>query len=356
MTAGLPRLLVLDDDEIWLRQVPLIFSGICEVDGFSTIDQGLMAIANRFYDIVLLDLNFDGDSRSGLDIFRKIRVLDRGTDVIVVSAETDHLKIIEVFNAGAARLIPKCTGIDALIYGVKEVLEQRSIRRTAVEAPFGEAGIALIGSSPEMQYLRDEIHHAVKSGIRDVLIQGETGTGKELVAKSIAFQADPSLRLIPVHCGAISENLAESEFFGHVKGAFTGADREKIGVFEAAAGGFVFLDEIAELPLNQQIKLLRVLQERKVQRVGSFVEKEVNFRCIAATHVDLKVAVAKKLFREDLYYRVAAETIYVPALRKRPQDIPVLAYHFLSRNRKTAKFTFSGSAMELLQAYNGPRI
>lgn len=135
---------------------------------------------------------------------------------------------------------------------------------------------------------------AAKVGVRDILIQGETGTGKEVVAKAIAESSDPSKRFYPVHCAAINDGIAESELFGHVRGAFTGADKDRIGAFEAAQGGFVFLDEIGDMPIHQQAKLLRVLQERKVQRVGSAEERVVSFKSISATHVNLESAVAEK--------------------------------------------------------------
>ncbi len=349
-----PRLLVIDDDQVWLDQVPMLFEDECEVDTYPSIDQGIEAVTRHFYDVVLLDLNFEGDTRSGLEVFQRIHALDRETDVIVISGETDHRKLIEVFNAGVSRFLAKMSEASEVRKIVYDTLKDRETRLKALANASEATGITLIGSSLQMQKLRADIVRVVKSGARDVLLQGETGTGKELVAKSIAFQADPSRRFIVVHCGAINENLIESEFFGHVKGAFTGADREKIGAFEAARGGFVFLDEVGEMPLSQQARILRVLQERVVQRVGCYQEKPISFRCVAATHVDLVRAVKEEKFREDLYYRIAKDVIHVPSLRERVEDIPELVHYFLNKSGAGRSLTITGKSLELLQAYDWP--
>jgi DNA-binding NtrC family response regulator len=349
-----PRLLVIDDDQAWLNQVPLLFEDDCEIDAYPTIDQGLEAVTRHFYDIVLLDLNFEGDTRSGLEVFQRIHALDRETDVVVISGETDHTKLIDVFNAGVSRFLPKMSDANAVRKVVYDTLKDRELRLQALAYASDATGVPLIGDSPQMQKLRADIARVVRSGIQDILLHGETGTGKELVAKSIAYQADPSRRFIVVHCGAINDNLIESEFFGHVKGAFTGADREKIGAFEAARGGFVFLDEIGEMPLYQQAKILRVLQERVVQKVGTHEEIKTHFRCIAATHIDLDLAVKELRFREDLYYRIAKDVIHVPALRERLEDIPKLVHYFLKTSGFLKSFTATPQSMELLQSYTWP--
>ena len=349
-----PKLLVIDDDQVWLDQVPMLFEDDCDVDAYPSIDQGIEAVTRHFYDVVLLDLNFEGDTRTGLEVFQRIHALDRETDVIVISGETDHRKLIEVFNAGVSRFLPKMSEAAEVRKIVYDTLKDRETRLQALASATDASGVSLIGNSPQMQKLRADIARVVRAGTRDILLQGETGTGKELVAKSIAYQADPSRRLIVVHCGAINENLIESEFFGHVKGAFTGADREKIGAFEAARGGFVFLDEIGEMPLSQQAKILRVLQERVVQKVGSYDEKPTNFRCIAATHVDLDRAVKEDRFREDLYYRIAKDVIQVPSLRERVEDIPELVHFFLKKYGSDKRATITSQSLELLQAYSWP--
>lgn len=324
-----PKILALDDDATWLEQIPLIFENTnYEVHTFSNLDQGLIAIESNFYDVVLLDLNFIGDRRTGLDVFRRIMAKDAEVDVIVISGETDPKKLIEIMNAGITHFIPKPSSIDEIRKSVVETLKRREIRSTSIQLD-GKKGPLLIGSSAQSQKLKADIIQAAKVGVRDILIQGETGTGKEVVAKAIAESADPSKRFYPVHCAAINDGIAESELFGHIRGAFTGADKDRIGAFEAALGGFVFLDEIGDMPLNQQAKLLRVLQERKVMRVGSTDERAVSFKSISATHVNLENAVTEKKFREDLYYRIAKFVIRIPSLRERLEDIPELVTFFL---------------------------
>lgn len=212
----------------------------------------------------------------------------------------------------------------------------------------------LIGRSPQMQRLKDDIRRAVESGVKDILLLGETGTGKEVVAKTIASMGSSLGRLKNVNCGAIAEGLSESELFGHVKGAFTGAIKDHKGPFEMASGGYVFLDEIGEMPLAQQVKLLRVLQERKVTRVGDSEERDVNFKCIAATHVNIEKSIQEGKFRGDLYYRLSKAVIQIPALRERPEDIPDLVEFFKSKVKQGAEKTFSDSAMKILIRYEWP--
>lgn len=353
----LPRVLAVDDDPVWLEQVPVILEEVCAVETFPTIDQGLKAIEVEFYDIVLLDLNFDGDPRTGIEIFNKIHSLDQGVDVIVVSAETNPRRLIEVFNAGITRFIAKPASPSEIRAEVRKVLQQRESRRElALLAHPGLNGRAnpLVGQAPAMKKLQEDVARLIDSGVRDLLIQGETGTGKELLARYIATAAGNKASFFPIHCGALADGVVESELFGHVKGAYTGADRDRVGVFEAAAGGFVFLDEIGEMPLSQQAKLLRVVQERVVQRVGCHNERTANFRCITATHVDLEIAVAEKRFREDLYYRIARAKVTLPPLRERKEDISSLARSFLAAEPTLHAQEFTDGALEMLMCYDWP--
>ncbi len=354
----LPRVLALDDDSIWLTQLSLILEDECEFESYPTIDQGLEAIERNFYDIILLDLNFDNDVRSGLDVFRHIYAADRGADVIVISAETKPDRLIQILNAGVTQFVPKPAQPNEVRAAVRVTLQQRELRLRAMNIASqvnSENSVThFIGSSPKVQYLRSEVERIVRDGTKDVLVIGESGTGKEVLVKMLAEQADPSRRLMPIHCGAISDGIAESELFGHVKGAFTGADRERVSAFEAVGGGFIFFDEIGDMPLNQQAKLLRVLQERTVQRVGSFENKKVNFRSVSATNVDLKKAIVEKRFREDLYYRIAKEVLRIPPLRERPEDIPELIQYFLAQAPVRKRKTITNDAMNLLQTYTWP--
>ncbi|MEQ1875935.1 MAG: sigma-54 dependent transcriptional regulator [Bdellovibrionia bacterium] len=354
--STLPKILALDDDKSWLSQIPLILEdeGV-DLHCYSSIDQGLKAMETQFFDVVLLDINFKGDPRSGLDVFRLIQAMDRGADVIVISGETNPNRLIQIMNAGVTHFITKPTPPDEVAAAVRTILEQREMRLRALNlSKTNEGGVSLVGSSSVMKRLRKEVSQVISAGTRDVLLIGETGSGKDIVAQTIAHQADRSKRFIPVHCGAISEGLAESELFGHVKGAFTGADRDRAGAFESAGGGFVFLDELGDMPLPQQAKLLRVIQSRKVQRVGSHDEREVNFRCIAATNVDLESAILQKRFREDLYYRIAKAKIHVPSLRERPEDIPELVQFFLAEISPKKQIMITSDASEMLQVYHWP--
>lgn len=271
----------------------------------------------------------------------------------MVTGETDPRRIFEFVNAGVSRFVPKPASIDEIRMQVRAVLEDRAARRQILDQTVSKkSGCALIGSSQAMQLLREQISQIVQNGVRDVLIQGETGTGKEVVARYIASQADGSGRFLPVNCGGLSEALIQSELFGHVRGAFTGADREKKGIFEAAGGGYVFLDEIGDMPLSQQPKLLRALQERCIQRLGEVEERPVNFRTISASHVCLKSAVAAGKFREDLFFRISKEVVVVPPLRERIEDIRELVLYFLSKQSK--KCVVTDEAILLLQSYSWP--
>ncbi len=348
------KVLALDDDTSWLSQVPLILEDQCEVVSASTIDQGIAAIQAHFFDVILLDMNFEGDPRSGLDVFRLIHAADKGADVIVISGETKPERLIQIMNAGITSFLPKPVPPQQIRDAIYKVLEQREIRFRALDIHQNQnEALPLIGSSLAIRKLREEISKVVSSGVKDILLLGETGTGKEVVARSIAYLADPSKRFVPIHCGAISDNLVESELFGHVRGAFTGADRDKTGAFEAAGGGFVFLDEIGEMPINHQTKLLRVIQERTIQKVGSHTEKEISFRTISATHVNIEEAISKKNFREDLYYRIAKAKIRIPSLRERLEDIPALVHHFTTQCSKK-RVSITNDGIDLLKAYHWP--
>lgn len=348
-----PKILALDDDATWLDQIPLVFEDLgFEIHSYANIDQGLIAVENYFYDVVLLDLNFAGDRRTGLDVFRRIVAKDSEVDVIVISGETDPKRLIEIMNSGITHFIPKPASLKEIRESVATTLRKRQLRRDAILSTT-KKGTLLVGSSTSAIKLKADILQAAKMGIKDILIQGETGTGKEVVARSIAELADSATRLLPVHCAAINDGIAESELFGHIKGAFTGADRDRVGAFEAAQGGFVFLDEIGDMPLHQQAKLLRVLQERKVQRVGSTDERQVSFKSISATHVNLENAVMDKKFREDLYYRIAKYSIRIPPLRERLEDIPDLVIYFLSSRFKN-EYTITPQAIDMLFSYHWP--
>lgn len=348
-----PKILALDDDRNWLHQVPLILGSQYEITTRATIDSGIREIEENFFDVILLDINFENDPRSGLDVFRLIKAKDHSADVIVISGETNPTKLIQIMNAGITSFLPKMCDLTDIRNAVSNAISAKKMKLRALDLN-GRASSQLIGRSEKMNILREDINIAVNSGVKDILLVGETGTGKEVVARSIAYLADPSRRFTPVHCGAINDGLSESELFGHVKGAFTGADRDRPSVFEIVGGGYVFLDEIGEMPLMQQTKLLRVLQERQVQRVGSSEVRDVSFRSISATNVNLKEAIVNKTFREDLFYRINKMIIQVPALRDRLEDVPDLAHFFLSDCFPTRNIEITDEALELLKAYHWP--
>jgi two-component system, NtrC family, response regulator HydG len=213
---------------------------------------------------------------------------------------------------------------------------------------------ALVGTSAAMQKLRALVAQ-VAEGSSAVLVRGETGTGKELVARTVhALGTRRAAAFIAVNCAAITETLIDSELFGHAKGAFTGADTAHRGLFEAADGGTIFLDEIGDMPLATQARLLRVLQEEEVRPVGSTQTRKINVRVIAATNVDLEKAVRQGRFREDLYYRLSVLRLEVPALRVRLDDVPALAVHFLASARYAAQPAITPAALEALSAYGWP--
>jgi DNA-binding NtrC family response regulator len=349
-----PKILAIDDDQLWLEQVPLILSGVAAVETCDQIDSAFALLESKSFDVVLLDLNFVDDVRTGMDFFKSLVKMNSGIDVIVISGEANPQRLVDVFNIGITRFIPKPASIESIRSEVGRVLIEREHRSMIFSSLTGKKQSPLIGTSRAAQHLRNQIEELLRIGFKDLLIEGETGTGKEVLARYLAATVASSGRFLPVHCGAISDGLAESELFGHVKGAFTGADRDRIGVFESAAGGFVFLDEIGEMPLNQQAKLLRVVQERRLQRVGSFEERSVSFKTISATHVNLQRAVSEKRFREDLYFRIAKERIHLPTLRERKEDIPLYLHSFSLRNFRGEPVAFSPGAVELMCEYEWP--
>jgi DNA-binding NtrC family response regulator len=311
-----------------------------------------MAIESNFYDIVLLDLNFVGDTRTGIDVFRKISAKDSEVDVIVISGETEPMKIVEIMNSGVTQFIPKPATADKIRNAVTMSLNQKELRRRAIQLATDSKSM-IIGSSKAAVQLRQEIMRAAQSGVKDILLLGETGTGKGLVAKAIAEIADPAKRFIPINCAGFNDGVIESELFGHIKGSFTGAMNDRKGAFESAMGGFVFLDEIGEMPIHQQSKLLRVIQDRTIQKVGESKEIEVSFKSISATNVNIEKEIENKKFREDLYYRLSKFIIKIPALRDRIEDISDLVTYFITSKFKN-QVTITPQAIELLKAYHWP--
>jgi two-component system response regulator HydG len=313
---------------------------------------------SRGIDVVLLDWNLP--NRVAPELLKRLRNRRRECEVVVLIHEEQIQSAVAAMRAGAFDCLPKPFGLRAL----KVILEKASehLRQSAEKKVFKSAHTCarvfagIVGATPEMEMLYRIIGKAAKSA-HSVLILGESGTGKELVARSIhssgPFRDQP---FIPVDCGSLVPSLVESELFGHVKGAFTGAVQAKPGLLSMAEGGTVFLDEVGELPLDLQSKLLRAIQEREVRPVGSTKSIPINMRILAATNRDLEQAVSKGEFRRDLYFRLNVLTLRIAPLRERRQDIPLLITSFLERETKRAKraYEISDNALAAMMTYDWP--
>ena len=328
------RILIVDDEPALRQTLSLILAAdehetIAASDG----EDALAKAASADVDLVLCDLRMP--NLSGLEFLDRYRAAGGSALVIVMSAYGDADTAIAAMQRGAYDYIQKPFRAEEVSLVVRKAVEreklQAKVRRLEDELSTIRGDADIIGRSPALRAAVD-VAHKVARHPSTVLITGESGTGKELIARLI-HRASPRVgaAFVAVNCGAIPENLLESELFGHVKGAFTGASAEKRGLFEEADGGTLFLDEIGELPAALQVKLLRVLQEGEVRRVGATTARAVDVRVLAATNRDLAADVQAGRFRGDLYYRVNVVTVHLPALRERREDIPELALHFLER-------------------------
>jgi len=357
--SPIQSILVVDDEEA-IRQIlqyRLQHLGY-EVDAVGDVQQAQERLQINEYGLVLLDVRMP--SGSGLDLIALIRRISADTQIIVMSGYATFDMVVEAMKLGAVDFITKPFDPERLSVAVRNAFECRRLTaenaslRKAIEYRHPEI---LIGISPAIMELHCLIGKIAETD-STVLISGESGTGKELVALALHHQnhSRPG-PFVPVSCGAITESLLESEFFGHEKGAFTGAIASRAGRFELANKGTIFLDEVGELSLNLQVKLLRVLQERVFERVGSSKTRAVDVRVISATNRDLEQEVEEGRFREDLYYRLNVIPITIPPLRARSEDIPILVRHFLDRLNPMNKGKISGvtaEALGLLRAYHWP--
>lgn len=346
------KVLVIDD-ELLIRMS--LESGLSDL-GYQvrcadTISEGLSLAAKLHPDAILLD-NRVGEER-GMDRIPDFKKLDEDVILILMTAYGSVSQAVEAMKLGVSHYVQKPFDLDEIDLVITRAMEQLLSRRSLELMKLRPR--KLLGESSAICRIRQEIRVLAENDNVDILICGETGTGKEVVVNTIHEQSSRHDKpLVKINCGAIPENLLESELFGHEKGSFTGADKTKKGLIELANGGTVFLDEVGELPLAMQAKLLTFLEDRSFKRVGGLQDIEVNIRVAAATNRDLEAEVQKGRFREDLYYRLNVMQIRIPPLRERPEDIPVLCRFYLQHfNRKFNKSLqdIAPEFLALLQSY-----
>ncbi|MDJ0851828.1 MAG: sigma-54 dependent transcriptional regulator [Myxococcota bacterium] len=329
-----PRIAVLDDEQRMVDIIGMVLrrEGY-DVETFQQPDAALSALEKRPFDLLLTDLKMPG--RDGVDVLTRARELDPELPVILITAHATLQTAVEAMRRGAFDYVEKPFDNTELKTLVKRALDvnrlSRENRYLRAELAQRYALDAVVSESPTMREVLDLARRSARSR-STVLVSGESGVGKELVARAVHFHSDRvGNPFVAANCKAFAEGVLESEIFGHEKGAFTGADRARPGLFERAHGGTLFLDEIGEIGPDFQTKLLRVLQERTLQRVGGSEEHAVDVRVVAATNRDLRAEVAEGRFREDLYFRLAVIPIQIPPLRERREDVLPLARHFLAR-------------------------
>ncbi|MEH9090186.1 two-component system response regulator GlrR [Klebsiella quasipneumoniae subsp. similipneumoniae] len=351
MTIRKPaRLLLVDDDPglLKLLGMRLVSEGYSVVTAESG-PEALRVLGREKVDLVISDLRMD--EMDGLQLFSEIQKGQPGMPVIILTAHGSIPDAVAATQQGVFSFLTKPVDKDALYKAIDEALEQRS---PATDEAWRQA---IVTRSPLMLRLLEQAGMVAQSDV-SVLINGQSGTGKEIVAQAIHNASPRHDKLfVAINCGALPEQLLESELFGHARGAFTGAVSNREGLFQAAEGGTLFLDEIGDMPVALQVKLLRVLQERKVRPLGSNRDIEINVRIISATHRDLPKAMARGEFREDLFYRLNVVNLKIPPLSERTEDIPLLANHLLRQSADRHKpfvRAFSSDAMKRLMAAKWP--
>jgi DNA-binding NtrC family response regulator len=365
LRAGEPRLetdmtsLLIIDDEEKMSSVLARMLGRegYDVEHTTNPASGLESLARKHFDIILCDLRMP--ELSGIDVLERARRLSPSTDFVVMTAYATAQTAVESMKKGALDYLIKPFPMDELKLLLKRIEETRNLReenqrlREVIGQKFSVENI--VAESRQMQDVLARARKVAASNA-SVLLRGESGTGKEVLAKAIHTMSSRAAgTLVMVNCGAVPENLLESEFFGHVKGSFTGAIDNRKGMFETANGGSIFLDEIGEVPLHLQVKLLRVLQEGEIQRIGESTAQKVDVRIIAATNRNLEEAVAAGTFRQDLYYRLNVIPVQIPPLRERPDDIPPLIEFFLRKfSQADARKRLSPDSLSLLLRYDYP--
>lgn len=358
--TSLGKILIIDDEEDMLESCSRILKRL----GYETLTEkdplkALELLERERPDLVLTDLRMPG--LNGLEVLKAAKRLDPESVVIFLTAYATIETAVEAMKEGAFDYIPKPFSAEQLRVSIERAFRQKGLleenRRLREQLEKTYSFENLVGRSLPMLQVFETVKKVAGSEA-NILILGESGTGKELIARSIHANSKRAGRaFIPVDCASLPETLLESELFGHEKGAFTGAHATRPGLFEFAHGGTIFLDEVGDLSLNLQAKLLRVLQERQVRRVGSNRLIDIDVRVISATHYDLAQTVARGKFREDLYYRLNVISIKLPPLRERKGDIPLLVHHYLKKYSLASGKEVRGvspKAMELLEQYHWP--
>jgi two-component system response regulator PilR (NtrC family) len=365
----LSKILIVEDEKS-MRDLLALMLGKegYEVESAESAEAAQRRIdGGRPYDLVISDISMPG--MSGLDLLRHCRRVAPDTEVVLMTAFGTKQTAIDALNQGASYYVEKPFDLGEMKTVVRKTIERKLLAtenenlklqnrdlRAELKGQYEFDG--LIGRSPKMKAIFQLIRRVAGTN-STIMISGESGTGKELIARAVHYNSGRRERpFVSINCGALPDELLESELFGHMKGSFTGATNHKKGLFEVASGGTIFLDEIGETSSAMQIKLLRVLQERRIRRVGGTDEIDVDVRVITATNQDLEDMVAKKRFREDLYYRINVIAIRMPALREKPEDVSALAEHFLRKYRgivgKPVSRGIAKETMECLEAYDWP--
>ncbi len=354
------KILIIDDEDIVVQSCKRVLAGSgFQIDSANNGFDGLAAVNDGDYDVIILDIKMP--KMNGMEVLQRVKESHPDVDVIMITGLHEIETAVQAMKLGALDYLPKPFDPEELQIVVDRAFEHRQLLhdhlslKSEVSAKYRFENI--IGSSPEMQNVYRLIARCAPTN-SSVMLRGESGTGKELIARAIHYN---SLRkdkpFVTVDCTTLSENLLESELFGHVKGSFTGAVSNKKGLFEAADGGTLFLDEIGNISMSTQAKLLRFIEEREFKAVGDTRTQTVNIRLISATNKDLEKMIAEDSFRDDLYYRINIFPIELPPLRKRQDDIPALAFHALKRfSEETGHQVkgFSTGALNLLMNYDWP--
>ncbi len=353
----MPKILIIEDEAAIRRVLTKILSEENKTYEVFEAEDGLAGIElikKEDFDLVLCDIKMP--KMDGVEVLEAVKKIKPEIPMVMISGHGDLDTAVNTMRLGAFDYISKPPDLNRLLNTVRIALDRNDlvVENTRLKKKVGKK-YEMIGNSPEINQIKDMIEKVAQTEAR-VFITGPNGTGKELVAHWIHQKSDRSKGpMIEVNCAAIPSELIESELFGHVKGAFTSANKDRAGKFEAANGGTIFLDEIGDMSLSAQAKVLRALQENKVQRVGSDKDIKVDVRIVAATNKDLKKEIAEGNFREDLYHRLAVILIKVPALNDRREDIPLLIAHFsssIAEEHGNGKKNFTEKAVKLLQEYD----